>query len=170
MEIMVGSPVESTYTNEAAHESMVLAPVGARLVAGIVDALVLVVGAALFGVIFWLSGGHLSPHPLNFAVAGGMIMILILSYFGLFTALTSTTPGLSWMGFKIRNLQGLRPNPRESGWRAFGMVVSSSALMLGFIWAWVDGEGLTWHDRMSGTFITLAAAAPEAVDLELKVE
>jgi len=29
--------------------------------------------------------------------------------------------------------------------------------MMGFLWALVESEGLTWHDRMSGTFITPAA-------------
>jgi uncharacterized RDD family membrane protein YckC len=32
--------------------------------------------------------------------------------------------------------------------------MSISALMIGFLWALVDGEGLTWHDRISGTFLT----------------
>jgi hypothetical protein len=41
--------------------------------------------------------------------------------------------------------------------------------MLGFIWAWVDSEGMTWHDRMSGTFITLAPAAHDAAHFESEI-
>jgi hypothetical protein len=60
----------------------------------------------------------------------------------------------------------MHPTVRESCWRAFGVLVSTSALLLGFIWAWVDSQGLTWHDRMSGTFITLAHAVHHAPDLD----
>jgi hypothetical protein len=42
---------------------------------------------------------------------------------------------------------------RQSFWRAFGYLVSASAFFLGFVWALVDSEGLTWHDRMSDTFL-----------------
>ena len=165
MEILVGSPDPSIYEDEGSHGSLTLVPVGPRFLAGIADALILVLGVALFGLIFWRSGGHLSPNPINFAVVGVMILTLIFSYFGIFTALTSTTPGLMIMGFEIRSLHGTNPSPRESCWRAFGILVSMSALMLGFIWAWVDSESLTWHDRMSGTFITLARLTSETLDL-----
>ena len=165
MEILVGSPDQSISEDDGSQGSLTLVPVGPRLLAGIADALVLVLGVALFGLIFWRSGGHLSPNPVNFAVVGVMILTLIFFYFGIFTALTSTTPGLMIMGCEIRNLHGTYPSPRESCWRAFGILVSMSALMLGFIWAWVDSESLTWHDRMSGTFITLVPRMSETLDL-----
>jgi hypothetical protein len=55
---------------------------------------------------------------------------------------------------------------RESFWRAFGVLVSLSALMLGFVWACVDSDSLTWHDRMSGTVITEERNAPDLADLK----
>ena len=41
-------------------------------------------------------------------------------------------------------------------WRALALrfmagVVSLFALGAGFAWAWIDRDGLTWHDRASGT-------------------
>jgi uncharacterized RDD family membrane protein YckC len=155
MEIVVGLPSDPA-PGEEPPASYPYAPVGSRFLAGLTDALVLVVSAALFGIIFWRSGGHLTPNPLNLGVVAAVVIFLIFSYFGLFTALTSTTPGLLWMGCEIRSQSSGYPTARESAWRAFGILVSLSALMLGFIWAWVDSDGLTWHDRMSGTCITLA--------------
>ncbi|HXW14830.1 MAG TPA: RDD family protein, partial [Terriglobia bacterium] len=81
-------------------------------------------------------------------------VILIFGYFAAFTAIASATPGLIWMGCEIRNYQGGHPTVRESLWRAFGVLVSLSAFMVGFVWAFVDSDSLTWHDRMSGTAIT----------------
>jgi uncharacterized RDD family membrane protein YckC len=146
-----------------------LAPVGTRFLAGLADALVLVLSAALFGVIFWRSGGHLTPNPLNLGVVGAIIIFLIFSYFGLFTTLTSTTPGLLWMGCEIRRQSGGYPTASESSWRAFGILVSTSALMLGFIWACVDSDSMTWHDRMSGTCITMAVPVHETSRREPEV-
>ncbi len=133
-----------------------LAPMSRRFFAGLVDAWVLLWGGGLFALVFWLIGGRLSPQPLNLVVLGFIAAFFILLYFGLFTALASATPGLHWLGLEVRNLEGDQPTPAESLWRAFGYLVSIAGLMLGFIWALLDTEGLTWHDRISGTFLTLA--------------
>jgi uncharacterized RDD family membrane protein YckC len=63
-------------------------------------------------------------------------------------------------------MRGEYPTLRESCWRAFGILVSLSALMLGFIWACVDSDALTWHDRMSGTVIAEAGIPVQIADLE----
>jgi len=165
MEIVVGSPEEALARGDKESGTGFLVPVGRRFLAGSADAAVLGLGVTLFGFIFWMSRGRLSPSPLNFAVLGFMVVLLIFAYFGLFTALTATTPGLLWMGCGIRNAQGANPTPRESFWRAFGVLVSLAALMLGFIWACVDSEGLTWHDRMSGTFIAPAHTSEETEEV-----
>jgi uncharacterized RDD family membrane protein YckC len=87
------------------------------------------------------------------AVLGFVATSFLFFYFGVFTALAYATPGLLWMGLEVRNTEGLRPTTQEAFWRAFGYLVSIAALMLGFVWALVDNETLTWHDRMSRTFI-----------------
>lgn len=133
-----------------------LAPLGLRFLAGVVDALVLLLALGLFALIFWRAGGRVSPQPANLVVLAFIAVFFILLYFGLFTAVTSSTLGLVWMGLEVRNLDGTLPTTRESLWRALGYMVSINALMLGFIWALVDADGLTWHDRMSGTFVAVA--------------
>jgi uncharacterized RDD family membrane protein YckC len=154
LEIIVGSPLETVREEDGREVGIFLAPLGRRFLAGLTDALVLILGAAVFGMIFWRFCGQLSMVPLNLAVLGFVAAILIFAYFGLFTAIASATPGLLWMGCEIRNLHGGHPTLSESFWRAFGVLVSLSALMLGFVWACVDSDSLTWHDRMSGTVIT----------------
>ncbi|MGO8789843.1 MAG: RDD family protein [Terriglobia bacterium] len=161
MEILVGSPTETAraYSEDDNTNAIYLAPVGRRFVAGLTDALVLILGAAVFGIIFWRFCGRLSLVPLNIAVLGLVAIILIFGYFAAFTALASSTPGLLVMGCEIRNLDGDYPTQAESLWRAFGVLVSLSALMLGFVWACVDSDSLTWHDRMSGTVVTMVHSA-----------
>ena len=166
MEILVGWPTEIAPVEEEETEGIYLAPLGRRFLAGLTDALVLILGAALFGIIFWRFCGRLSLVPLNIAVLGFVAVILIFAYFAVFTAIASATPGLLWMGCEIRNLRGGHPTVRESFWRALGVLVSLSALMLGFVWACVDSDSLTWHDRMSGTVITEERNAADVANLK----
>jgi uncharacterized RDD family membrane protein YckC len=130
------------------------APLGLRFVAALIDALVLLLGTGVFSLIFWSVGGRINRSPVTMAVAAFIAVLLILVYFGSFTALTFSTPGLLSMGLEVRTLDGAPPTPADAALRAFGYIVSASALMLGFIWGLVDSDSLTWHDRMSGTFIT----------------
>lgn len=155
MEIQVGAPPHAL-TEPEETGGILIAPLGRRFLAGLTDALVLLMGAAVFGVISWRFCGRISLSSLNVAVLGVVAVIGIFAYFGVFTALASATPGLIWSGCEICNLRGARPSVQESLWRALGVLVSLSALMLGFIWACVDSDRLTWHDRMSGTVITEA--------------
>jgi len=155
VEIVLDSQPLAEETEESAQISRLpLAPLSRRFLGGLVDALVLVVAAALFALIFWRAGGHLSPQPFNVVVFAFIAVVFIMGYFGAFTALTATTPGLLWMGIEVRGQTGGLPTPQQAFWRAFGYLVSISALMLGFVWALVDSEGLTWHDRMSDTYLT----------------
>ncbi len=152
MEILVGAPAQPAPDEET--RGILVASLSRRFLAALTDALVLMLGAAVFGVIFWRFCGRLELLPLNVAVLVFIAGLIIFGYFAVFTALVSATPGLLWVGCEVCNLHGARPNKQESFWRALGVLVSLSALMLGFVWACVDSEGLTWHDRMSGTVIT----------------
>jgi uncharacterized RDD family membrane protein YckC len=168
LEILVGAPSEMAPAEGVVAGEIYLAPLGRRFLAGLTDTLVLMLGAAVFAIIFWRFCGRLSLVPLNIAVLGLVAVILIFAYFAVFTAVASATPGLLWMGCEIRNLSEGYPTATESCWRAFGVLVSLSALMLGFVWACVDSDGLTWHDRMSGTVITFVHSATDLAGVKVE--
>ncbi len=157
MEILVNSPGRSA-GDEVETVGHFYAPLQRRFVAGLADAAFLLAGAAIFGGIFWFSMTRFCDHntlaPFSLGIIGLIALMVIFSYFAIFTALSFATPGMLWAGCEVRNLHGDHPTVNESLWRAFGVVISISALMVGFIWAYVDSETLPWHDRMSGTVIT----------------
>ena len=134
--------------------SLRVAPLSTRFAAGLLDALILLVGGGLFALIFFIVGGHATLGPLNLAIFGSIGTIFVLAYFGLFCALSSSTPGLLMLNLEFRSLEGDPPSPAESLWRAFGYLISGASLMLGFAWALVDSDHLTWHDHISGTYVT----------------
>jgi uncharacterized RDD family membrane protein YckC len=135
--------------------SVSVAPLGRRFLAGMVDGLMLLFALAGFVAIFWwVVGGRLHWRPVDQGVLAFVAGFLVLFYFALFGRLASATVGQQAVGLVLRDLDGGAPTPGQAFWRAFGYLVSLSALMLGFIWALVDSEGLTWHDRISGTLLS----------------
>jgi uncharacterized RDD family membrane protein YckC len=156
LEVLVG-PTEvdaQTAASQLELQGVPVAPLGRRFRAGLADGLILLLGAGVFALIAWLAGTHLTLAPLNLAVLALLAAIFVLAYFGLFTAITFSTPGQIWMRIEVRNMEGWPPLPWESFLRGFGYLVSFSTFMMGFLWALVDSDGLTWHDQISGTFLT----------------
>jgi len=159
VEIIIDSEPQAEHalpsgTRYSSHPRELMAP---RFLAGLLDATVLLAGNGVFAAIFWyfcLQTGRVSPVPASLIVTVAVAAFLMLFYFGLAVALTGSTPGLTWMGLEVRNQEGNLPTTLESWWRAFGYLVSASAFFMGFLWAFLDPDGLTWHDLISGTYIT----------------
>lgn len=158
MEIELDTPASSVGVISRSGSSPVLriASLSKRFVAGALDSMVLLSAAGVFALIFWKAAGRPVFEPVTLAAAGLIAIIFLLAYFGAFLVFASGTPGLLWTGLEVRTFDGNPPRRVDCYWRAFGYLVSASALLLGFIWALVDGEGLTWHDRMSRTLLVEA--------------
>lgn len=131
-----------------------MAPLEARLQAGLVDAgLILGASAAFFG-FFALLGGGLSLGRRDLLIYLLVTFSLASLYFGLFTLLGGRTPGIRSCGLRVLTFEGQPLTRQHALWRAFGYIVSTGALLLGFLWAAVDERQLTWHDLISRTFLT----------------
>lgn len=129
------------------------APLGKRFLAAVVDALILLAAACLFAGLFTAARGRLELHSLDLVVVGFIALFWVFFYFDLFTAFALRTPGQAAFGLSVRNLDGDPPTHTESLLRAFGYLVSIVALMVGFLWAAMDSDGMAWHDHISGTLL-----------------
>lgn len=152
--------VQSSFDFRAAEQeaeqlaARAVAPVGVRCRAGLLDAtLILLASAVFFGLFALLSGqASLARRDLLIYLLAGFALASL--YFGLFTLLGGRTPGMQYYGLRVVTFEGQPPPPRQALWRAFGYVVSTGSLLLGFFWALVDERHFTWHDRISQTFVT----------------
>ena len=63
------------------------------------------------------------------------------------------TLGMRPWRLKVVAVGGGAPSRRALCIRYAVATLSSLLAGLGFWWAWVDREGLTWHDRASGTYM-----------------
>jgi uncharacterized RDD family membrane protein YckC len=69
---------------------------------------------------------------------------------------------MSWMGLRLVNFDGRPATARQRRRRVWASAASMASLMLGFLWAAVDDEKLTWHDHMSETCLTEEAMSRDS--------
>jgi uncharacterized RDD family membrane protein YckC len=104
---------------------------------------------ALFGSL----GGHFTLSKLSATVCFFTFAFVYLQYFGLFTIFGGSTPGMMVSGIQVASFTGDTPTPRQHVLRAFGYLLSAGTCFLGFLWVLWDEDGLTWHDRLSDTYL-----------------
>ena len=129
------------------------------MLAAAADAAVLICGYVLFIAVYALLGGKLPlRHVALIALATGLA-VLAFSYMALFFYFSGTTPGMRRIGLRLVDLDGLPARRELRLARLLGLLASVASLGMGFLWAAVDEDGLTWHDRISQTCLTLRDVA-----------
>jgi uncharacterized RDD family membrane protein YckC len=135
-----------------------VASVQLRTMAALLDGLVIAAGyALLFGACYFTGGRvplDVSPRAFLGPVAGAIAILPIL-YLYLFLTYSESTPGMQWIGLRLVDFDGRPATLRQRRLRVWGSVASMASILLGYLWATVDDEHLTWHDRMSETCLTV---------------
>ena len=165
MEIDVSLPpdAESTPQTEIAEDERKSQPalhqvasIDDRRLAALVDFCCLLFAYGGFLMLFGSLGGQFTLSKLNAAVYTATFAIVYLQYFALFTVFGGTTPGMMMRGLQVVSFSGEPPTPRQMLLRSAGYILSAGTFFLGFLWAMWDEDELTWHDRLSGTHLSMA--------------
>jgi uncharacterized RDD family membrane protein YckC len=147
-------------------KSAVVIPVATlseRRRAGLLDAVILILAYSVSLALFSGLGGHLRLSKIDAVVTGATLGLFYAQYVMLFTYFARATPGMMLRGLRIVSSQGGEASAEQLLWRSFGYLISAGTAMLGFLWALWDEGHLSWHDRISQTFITaVPAEAPRA--------
>jgi len=111
----------------------------------------------------------LAPLPLlsgevvldRYTIAAGLVIgcSVAFLYGVVFLYLAGATPAMQRLGLRLVNFDGHPASRPERLWRLLGSIASAGSFLLGFVWAAMDDERFSWHDRMSRTFLT--ALAPD---------
>jgi uncharacterized RDD family membrane protein YckC len=125
-----------------------------RTWAAVIDTFCLLFAYGGFLMLFGSLGGQFTLSKLSAEVYAATLAIVYLQYFALFTVFGGTTPGMMFRGLQVSNFCGESPTPRQMLLRSLGYVISASTMFIGFAWAWWDEDALTWHDRISQTYLT----------------
>jgi uncharacterized RDD family membrane protein YckC len=157
---------ETTPSTDMRSEQAGLYPVAAideRRIAGLIDAACLLFAYGAFLTLFGSLGGQFTFSKLSAAVCIATFVIVYLQYFALFTVFGGTTPGMMLRGLHVVGFSGETPSPRQMLWRSVGYMLSAGTFFMGFLWALWDEDALTWHDRLSHTYL---CPAPTLADIE----
>ena len=131
----------------------------------LIDGACLAFAYGAFLALFGSLGGHFTLDKLSAAVCFSTFAFVYLQYFGLFTIFGGSTPGMMVAGLQVASFTGDTPTQRQYFLRAIGYVLSVGTCFLGFLWVMWDEDGLTWHDRISQTYLT---AVPNMAEDELQ--
>jgi uncharacterized RDD family membrane protein YckC len=86
-------------------------------------------------------------------IYGVCFFAFLAIYFFLFMLSASQTPGMKRHGLFVATKEGFPLDPLQACMRGFGYLISILPVMLGFVWAFIDPEHLTWADKVSGTYV-----------------
>jgi uncharacterized RDD family membrane protein YckC len=150
-------PDEDPEPGEAHAKHYGLYPVASlddRRIAAVIDFGCLLFAYGGFLALFSSLGGEFTLSKLTAAVYSTTFAIVYLQYFALFTVFGGTTPGMMFRGLQVASFSGAPVSPRQLLLRSLGYVLSAAACFAGFFWAWWDEDSLTWHDRISRTYLS----------------
>jgi len=129
------------------------ASIARRMLAALVDGLVLIAALAGFIAIFVRLNPERAPLPLLAGALATVALLLWMAYEALFVVYTGSTPGLRAAGLRLAAFDGSAPNRRSRVWRVLTSFLSAFSVGLGYVWCVLDQDGLCWHDRITRTHI-----------------
>jgi uncharacterized RDD family membrane protein YckC len=130
-----------------------VAPMSRRVFAGLVDALIVLLGAAVFVLIVLKAGVPMPPAKAGFLFAMAASCVFWVIYQYLFLVYAGITPGMQMARLRLITFDGGPARRQARRGRAVAMALSTLSLGLGLVWALLDEDTLCWHDRITRTYV-----------------
>ena len=141
--------------DDPAPAAVVLEPasISLRLMATVVD-YSLMTGAFIAAAMVAMNKAASLP-PLKEIEAAAIVALLaiVVVYQLLFFMLGSATPGMRWAHISLNTLNDERPTRWQRCGRLLALLLSLLPVGLGVAWAIFDESHLSWHDRLSRTYL-----------------
>lgn len=97
-----------------------------------------------------IRGGEPVEPGSNLAYQVTLVLVVYVFFVGFWTTKGRTLGMQSW-GLQLESTNHQRPTLGQASARFVAALLSLAPAGLGFLWQLVDVDGLTWHDRLSGT-------------------
>jgi RDD family len=129
------------------------APLGRRLLASMIDWVIIGTASALFGLVFWKVTAMRPPQIQIFALAASINGLFWASYQYLLMVYAATTPGLRLARLELTRFDGSPTRRSLRRWRVLASYLSAASLGMGYAWLFLDEDSLCWHDRITHTYL-----------------
>ena len=124
-----------------------------RLLAVMVDGLIVAIASAVFGAIFWRVTGVRPPLIQLIGLGVGIPCVLWAAYQYLLIVYSGATPGLRAVRLELTRFDGSAAVRSRRRWRVLASYLSAASLGMGYAWAFLDEDVLCWHDRITHTYL-----------------
>ncbi len=130
-----------------------LAPMSRRLLAAVTDG-ALITAAFLAAAFAAACNARTFPGPRQAELAAAAALLVIAAlYQTLFFTLGRVTPGMKYARIGLSTFTGQRPTRRQRTARLIALLLSVLPVGLGLVWSAFDEDNLSWHDRLSQTYL-----------------
>jgi uncharacterized RDD family membrane protein YckC len=140
---------------------LLYAPLGLRLVAALVDGLIIAAAASLFGFIFWKVDAIRPPMVQTLSLTTGLLCLFWASYQYLLIVYSGSTPGLRIAGLELARFDGTSTSRSLRRWRVLASWLSAVSAGMGYVWVFLDEDALCWHDRITHTYLAPVEREPK---------
>ena len=137
------------------------APVEQRLAAMMIDCILVLVGVVVFGAIYYQLTKARLPILQVVALAGGLLGAFWAAYQYLLVVYSGTTPGLCAMKLQLLRFDGAPAKRSVRRWRVLCSWLSAVSLGMGYLWQFLDEDGLCWHERVTKTYLASGRTPPD---------
>ena len=132
------------------------APFGRRMMATMVDTALIL--ALFLGVTFLVASrfDQLPGKHLSEVLAALAVLLLAALYEWFFLTFAKVTPGMRYAQLSLCTFDEQIPNKTQIKGRLKSMLISVLPLGLGMLWSIFDEDQMSWHDRLSKTYLRLS--------------
>jgi uncharacterized RDD family membrane protein YckC len=121
--------------------------------AAVVDG-ALITGAFLAAAMVAATHVHQMPALKVIEIGSALALLAIGAlYNALFLTLAEGTPGMKYAHISLCTFEDESPSGFQRRKRLVALILSLLPVGLGVAWAIFDEDHLTWHDRLSGTYL-----------------
>ena len=106
-----------------------------------------------------MAANNASALPALRSIEIGSLVALLLAgaaYKVLFFTLARATPGMKYARLALCTFDGGVPTRAQRYARLAALLLSILPVGLGFAWAIFDDQNLTWHDRITRTYLRVS--------------
>jgi uncharacterized RDD family membrane protein YckC len=153
------TPVGFELGAEPVYSGLITRGIGMTIDAAIVNAVALVVAAAVALISSILPGGQ-KLHALEIAIAAGVFVLWWIVYFTVFWSTTGQTPGDRVMHIRVSRPDGTRLHAVRAMLRLGGTVLAAIPLFAGFLPILVNERRRAFNDWLADTVVTQADPPP----------
>jgi len=148
----VDVPASAQETDPALAE-LPVASLGTRLMAAVVDCALILACFVTLGFVFAHNVPHLPAGKTAEILGAASLALIGILYYACFFALPISTPGMMYAGIGLCTFDEKSPTRAQLRRRLVALLLSILPIGLGLVWSLFDEDHLSWHDRLSQTYL-----------------